>query len=71
MSDPPPRNRDLLLALVSDLRKDAPVLRIGAMFGCPAAFAGRPMAFCVCGDAVGVKLARDDAGVADRHASRK
>ncbi|MFN2461169.1 MAG: hypothetical protein ABR591_10840 [Candidatus Velthaea sp.] len=33
-----------------------PAVRRGAMFGCPAAFVGRKMAFCVYRGSVGAKV---------------
>jgi hypothetical protein len=38
-----------------------PGIKVGAMFGCPAAFVGRRMAFCVHGQGIGAKLPQADA----------
>ncbi len=57
-----PIHKQLLLdALVAHMRAVEPGIRIGAMFGCPAAFVGRRMAFCVYGEGVGAKLPRAEA----------
>jgi hypothetical protein len=49
-------NRALCETLLAEMRGVAPDLRSGSMFGCPAAYIGKRMAFCVYGDVVGVKL---------------
>ena len=54
--DGPIHDRALFDALVAHMRVTEPELRIGSMFGCPAAFLGRRLAFCVFGAAVGVKV---------------
>jgi hypothetical protein len=51
----------LFETLIDHVRMVDPALRTGAMFGCPAAYVGRRMAFCVYGDAVGAKLPQADA----------
>jgi hypothetical protein len=43
------------------MRAVEPEIRVGAMFGCPAAFVGRRMAFCVYGKAVAAKLPQAEA----------
>ncbi|TKC81650.1 hypothetical protein FAZ69_27175 [Trinickia terrae] len=57
--NPTPRllhDRFLFDAAFNEVRDiDAPV-REGAMFGCPAAFVGRRIAFCVYGSGLGIKL---------------
>ena len=42
--------------MVRTLGTAAPDLRVGAMFGSPAAFVGKRMVFCVFGDVLGVKV---------------
>ena len=49
-------DRELFDALMAELRLGEPELRAGVMFGCPAGYLGRHLAFCVHGDAVGAKL---------------
>jgi hypothetical protein len=44
---------DAVFAYVQD--KD-PTVHAGAMFGCPAAFVGSNLAFCVYGSGIGIKL---------------
>lgn len=44
---------DVAFAQVHDLD---PSVHEGAMFGCPAAFVGAHMAFCVYGSGIGIKL---------------
>jgi hypothetical protein len=39
-----------------------PELRAGSMFGCPAAFVGRKLAFCVFGAKIGAKVPEAYAG---------
>ena len=49
-------DRFLFDAAFNEVRDiDAPVHE-GAMFGCPAAFVGRHIAFCVYGSGLGIKL---------------
>ena len=57
----PARNRTLLDTLVAHMGAVEPEIRVGAMFGCPAAFVGRRMALCVYGEGVGAKLPQVDA----------
>jgi hypothetical protein len=54
--DVPIHDRALFDALVAHMRVIEPELRIGSMFGCPAAFLGRRLAFCVFGAAIGIKV---------------
>jgi hypothetical protein len=54
-------DRALFQALVAEIRPTEPEIRTGAMFGCPAVFAGGRMAFCVYRDTVGVRLPAADA----------
>jgi hypothetical protein len=61
MHDQPAHDRILLDALVAHLRGVEPTIRVGIMFGCPAAFVGRRMAFCAYGQGIGVKLPRAEA----------
>ncbi|HEY1996933.1 hypothetical protein [Paraburkholderia sp.] len=49
---------DVAFAHVQDLD---PQVHEGAMFGCPAAFVGSHMAFCVYGSGLGIKLPVDRA----------
>jgi hypothetical protein len=49
-------DRGLFETLLAEMHSVAPDLRSGAMFGCPAAYIGTRLAFCVYGDVVGVKL---------------
>jgi hypothetical protein len=64
-------DRMLFEILMSHQRELDPDLRAGAMFGCPAAFAGCSLAFCVYRDTVGAKLPEDEAArlVADGQAA--
>src|ERR1700761_8095601 len=57
----PPHNMALFDILVSHMREREPELRVGAMFGCPAVYIGRRLAFCVYGDVVGAKVPEADA----------
>lgn len=52
----PVHDRKLFDEIVSRLRVAEPVLRPGAMFGCPAAFIGKRLAFCVYGTGIGARL---------------
>ncbi|HLI86637.1 MAG TPA: hypothetical protein VKV17_22210 [Bryobacteraceae bacterium] len=61
MHQKPAHNRALFDALVMQIRADEPGIRIGVMFGCPAAFVGRRMAFCVYGEGIGAKLPQAEA----------
>jgi hypothetical protein len=54
-------DRALFDAMVVKMRIAEPGIRVGAMFGCPAVFVGRRMAFCVYGSAIGVKIPQADA----------
>lgn len=54
-------DRALFEILLSHQREIDPELRAGSMFGCPAAFAGSSLAFCVYGDVVGAKVPEDEA----------
>lgn len=49
-------DRALFDAVIARLAPSEPDMRAGAMFGSPAIFVGRRMAFCVFGRALGVKL---------------
>jgi hypothetical protein len=51
---------DAVFACVQD--KD-PSLHTGAMFGCPAAFVGSQLAFCVYGSGIGIKLPAERAAM--------
>jgi hypothetical protein len=55
------RDRMLFDALVAHMRGIEPELRVGAMFGSPAAFMGKRMAFCVFESGVGAKVPEADA----------
>ena len=57
----PAHDRTLLDALVAHMRAVEPEIRTGAMFGCPAAFVGRRLAFCVYGQGIGAKLPQAEA----------
>jgi hypothetical protein len=57
----PAHDRALFGVLVQEARAIEPEIRVGAMFGCPAAFVGRRMAFCVYGDVVGARIPQDEA----------
>ena len=57
----PAHNRSLFETLVAQMGAVEPETRVGAMFGCPAAFVGRRMVFCVYGEGVGVRLPHVDA----------
>lgn len=56
LRDVPIHDGALFDTLVAHMRMTEPELRIGSMFGCPAAFLGRRLAFCVFGAAIGVKV---------------
>ena len=58
---PSPHDRALFERAMALARPMEPALRTGAMFGCPAAFLGRRMAFCVYRDGLGLKLAEETA----------
>ncbi|CAD6536242.1 hypothetical protein ACFQ3P_18810 [Paraburkholderia sabiae] len=51
---------DAVFACIQD--KD-PSLRAGAMFGCPAAFVGSQLVFCVYGSGIGIKLPAERAAM--------
>jgi hypothetical protein len=57
----PTHDRTLFDRLVDGVRASEPELRVGAMFGCPAAFVGRRLAFCVYGDVVGARIPEGEA----------
>ena len=61
MHHKPAHDRTLLDTLVTHMRAVEPGIRIGAMFGCPAVFVGRRMAFCVYGEGIGAKLPQAEA----------
>jgi hypothetical protein len=48
-------------AVFSHVRHLDPAVREGTMFGCPAAFVGSHLAFCVYGSGIGIKLPADKA----------
>lgn len=52
---------ELFAWVVSHVRELVPELRTGAMFGCPAAYIGGKLAFCVYGDNLAVKLPEAEA----------
>ncbi len=54
-------DRKLFDALVAYMRGIEPELRSGSMFGSPAAFVGKRMAFCVFKSGVGAKVPEADA----------
>lgn len=54
-------DRQLFDTLVTHLRSIEPKIRIGSMFGSPAVFMGRRMAFCVFKSGVGAKVPAADA----------
>lgn len=54
-------DRVLFDALVVQVRAIESGIRVGSMFGCPAVFVGRRMAFCVFGSAVGAKVPEAEA----------
>lgn len=49
-------DRYLFDAIFGHVREIDEALREGSMFGCPAAFVGHHMAFCVYGSGIGVKI---------------
>lgn len=49
-------DRGLFDVAFAQVRDADPLVREGAMFGCPAAFVGAHMAFCVYGSGIGIKL---------------
>lgn len=53
---PSPHDRALFGRTMAAMLPLEPELRTGAMFGCPAAFLGRRLAFCVYRDRIGAKL---------------
>jgi hypothetical protein len=57
----PAHDRALFDAVVAQMRTTEPGIRIGSMFGCPAVFVGRRMAFCVYGSAIGAKIPEAEA----------
>lgn len=59
MNDTIGHDRTLFRALVDRIAATEPEIRTVAMFGCPAVFVGRRMAFCVYGNAIGAKLPAD------------
>jgi hypothetical protein len=48
-------------AVFAHVRHLDPAVREGTMFGCPAAFVGSHLAFCVYGSGIGIKLPADRA----------
>ncbi|UFN46912.1 hypothetical protein LPC08_12815 [Roseomonas sp. OT10] len=58
---PSPHDRALFEQAMALVRPQEPALRTGAMFGCPAAFLGRRLAFCVYRDRIGAKLPPEEA----------
>ncbi|CAB3764835.1 hypothetical protein [Paraburkholderia humisilvae] len=48
-------------AVFSHVRHLDPAVREGTMFGCPAAFVGSHLAFCVYGSGIGIKLPAEKA----------
>ena len=56
-------DRKLFDALVAHMRSIEPEIRIGAMFGSPAAFMGRRMAFCAFKSGVGAKVPEAEAAL--------
>ncbi len=54
-------DRVLFDALVAHMRGIEPELRVGAMFGSPAVFMGKRMAFCVFKTGVGAKVPASEA----------
>jgi hypothetical protein len=61
MLNKPVHDRRLFDALIENMRSVEPSMRTGSMFGCPAVFVGRRLAFCVFGSAVGAKIPAADA----------
>jgi hypothetical protein len=63
MKDAPRLLHDLGLfdAVFARVRHLDPAVREGTMFGCPAAFVGTHLAFCVYGSGIGIKLPADKA----------
>ncbi len=59
--DKPVHDRTLFDALVARMRPIEPAMRVGTMFGSPAVYLGRRMAFCVFGAEIGVKLPEAEA----------
>lgn len=57
----PNHDRALFDGLVAKMRGVEPELRVGVMFGCPAAFVGRRLAFCVFDKGIGAKVPAQDA----------
>jgi hypothetical protein len=53
---PARHDRALFERLMEPARAGAIDIRAGSMFGCPAAFVGGRLAFCVYGTSVGVKI---------------
>ncbi len=51
----------LFNAVFSHVHHIDPSVHEGAMFGCPAAFVGSHLAFCVYGSGIGIKLPADKA----------
>jgi hypothetical protein len=49
-------DRGLFDVAFAQVRDRDPSVHEGAMFGCPAAFVGAHMAFCVYGSGIGIKL---------------
>ena len=50
-------------AVFSHVRHLDPAVREGTMFGCPAAFVGTHLAFCVYGSGIGIKLPAERAAM--------
>ena len=55
------RDRALLERLVAVLPGGGASVRLGSMFGWPAAYVGKKLAFCVQGTVVGIKVPAEDA----------
>jgi hypothetical protein len=56
-------DRGLFDVAFTQVRDLDPAVHEGAMFGCPAAFVGAHMAFCVYGSGIGIKLPAERAAV--------
>ncbi|MEM5340800.1 hypothetical protein [Paraburkholderia azotifigens] len=50
-------------AVFSCIQDKDPSVHAGAMFGCPAAFVGSQLAFCVYGSGIGIKLPAERAAM--------
>lgn len=53
----------LFNAVFAYVRDKDPSVHEGAMFGCPAAFVGQHLAFCVYGSGIGIKLPAERAAM--------